>query len=153
MGLTLYEIDERLLNCFDEETGEILEDLDFLEMAREEKIDNIGCWIKSLNAENKAIKDEIRALQERARVNQNKADSLKGMLETSLNGEKYKSARVVISYRKSESVVVDDVYKLPEELIRYKEPEPLKTEIKKLLKEGVTIDGCFLEKKQNMQIR
>ena len=51
--MTLYEIDDAILNCIDEETGEIIdaEQLDKLYMEKEEKLENIALWIKDLKAE------------------------------------------------------------------------------------------------------
>ncbi len=54
---TLYEIDERIKNCFkvgnaviDGSTGELLDEqaLEQLQMNRDTKIENIGCYIKNL---------------------------------------------------------------------------------------------------------
>ena len=45
------------------------------------------------------------------------------------------------------------VIDLPEEYIRYKEPEPDKTALKDALKRGEIIDGVSLVEKQSIQIR
>ena len=108
--MTLYEIDEEILNLVDQETGEIIdiERLEQLEMEREKKISNVGCWIKDLKAEAEALKAEKNNLAKRQTVCENKVEQLKDYLSRALNGMKYKDSRCSISYRKSESVEVDD---------------------------------------------
>lgn len=46
-----------------------------------------------------------------------------------------------------------NVYDLPEELLKYKEPEINKTELKKRLKSGEVINGAELVQRNNMQIK
>ena len=101
--MTLYEIDNEIMNCIDEETGEIidLDRLNALEMERDKKIGNVACWIKDLKAEAEAIKAEKQALDKRQKAAENKAESLKTWLQTVLEGEKFKDSRCSISYRKS----------------------------------------------------
>ena len=58
--MTLYEIDQQLLDCIDLETGEIIdaEKLTELTMERDEKIEKVALWIKELKAEAEALKAE-----------------------------------------------------------------------------------------------
>ena len=46
--MTLYEIDNAILECIDLETGEIIDTdkLDALQLERETKIENVALWIK-----------------------------------------------------------------------------------------------------------
>ena len=59
--MNLYEIENEILKCVDEETGEIfdVEKFEALELARDVKIENICLWIKNLKAEAEALKLEI----------------------------------------------------------------------------------------------
>lgn len=57
-----------------------------------------------------------------------------------------------IKLRKSESVVIDDVYKLDEHFVTYQEPKPDKTAIKKAIKSGVLVNGVHIEEKNNLNI-
>ena len=155
--MTLYEIDEQILECIDEETGEIIdvEKLTALNMEREKKISNVACWIKDLKAEAEAIKNEKQNLAKRQATCENKAESLKHWLEFALAGDKYKDSRVSISYRKSESVSFSDnfnVANLPDSMKKIT-IEPKKTEIKDYLKSGATIEGCSIVESNNIQIR
>lgn len=108
--MNLYEIDTEILGCVDMETGEIIDDgrLDRLQMEKEKKIENIACWYKNLKAEEGAIDSEIKNLNARKVAAGNQAERLKEYLSGYLDGEKFKTARISISYRKSESVVIED---------------------------------------------
>lgn len=153
--MNLYEINNSIMECVDMETGEIidLERLEQLQLEREEKIENIGCWIKNLLSDADQLKTEADKLIARKRVAENKANSLKNYLQEFLAGEKFKSPKLSITYRKSESVDVPDWKNVPEDYLKYKDPEPDKTLIKKALKDGQEIAGCALVEKQNMQIK
>lgn len=155
--MNLYEIDAAIMACIDEETGEILDQemLDKLNMDRDAKIENIALWIKNLRAEAEAIKAEKQVFAARQAIAEKKAESLKNYLAGYLAGEKYKSAKVAVSWRKSETVEVDDVYKLPEEYLRYKELEVKKAELKNAMQLGFDFSeaGARLVQRQNIQIR
>ena len=149
--MKLYEIDNAILECIDLETGEIIdtEQLDKLQMERDTKLENVACWIKDLKAEAEALKNEKQALAERQRVAENKAESLKKWLAYALQGEKFKTTKCAISFRKSEAVEVTDeglnnLMKEHDELLTYKAPEPNKTKIKQALKDGLSVEGVQL---------
>ena len=110
MSMSIYEIEQSIMALVDPETGEItdFEALDNLTIARDEKIENIAMWIKNLTAEGKAIRDEEKSLAERRRTAENKAESLEKYLEQTLNGDKFSTAKVAISYRKSTAVNIAD---------------------------------------------
>lgn len=149
--MKLYEIDNAILDCIDMETGEVIdiEKLNELQMERDTKIENVACWIKDLKAEAEAIKKEKQALADRQKAAENKAESLKKWLAYALNGEKFKTAKCAVSFRKSEIVEVTDagiksLMKEHDELLTYKAPEPNKTAIKQALKDGLNVDGVQL---------
>lgn len=149
--MTIYEINEQILNCIDLETGEIIDidKLNELELEKDAKIENVACWIKELKAEAEAIKAEKLALAERQKVAENKAESLKKWLAYALQGEKFKTAKCSVSFRKTESVEVTDeglsnLMKEHDELLTYKAPEPNKTKIKQALKDGLNVAGVQL---------
>lgn len=149
--MTIYEINEEILNCIDLETGEIIDidRLNDLQLERDTKIENVACWIKELKAEAEAIKAEKQTLAERQKVAENKAESLKKWLAYALDGQKFKTSKCSISYRKSESVEVteeglNNLIKEHDELLTYKAPEPNKKAIKDALKDGLSVDGVQL---------
>lgn len=163
--MTLYDINSAIeaavtamLNSANEETGEVdaacVEQLEALQVQREEKLDNIGAYIKNLLAEAKMLKEEEAALKARREAKERKAESLKNYLATALDGEKFESARVACSWRKSEAVAVDDIELLPDE---YKVEKTTytadKAKIKEALKAGAEVRGAWLETKNNLQIK
>ena len=161
--MTIYEIDERIAELVDPETGELLDYEAFaeLQMEREAKIENMALWYKDLTAEAKAIREEEKALAERRKSAENKAERLKGYLDEALAGESYKTSRVAVSYRKSTAVEISNEVEAVEELeegcydscLLYQSPKIVKTELAKLLKGGVTIPGAALVERSNIQIR
>lgn len=149
--MTLYEIDNAIMDCIDLDTGEIIdiEKLNNLQLERDAKIENVACWIKELRAEAEAIKNEKLALADRQRVAENKAESLKNWLAYALNGEKFNTAKCSISFRTTESVDVteeglESLMKSHEELLTYKAPEPNKKAIKQAIKDGLNVAGVQL---------
>ena len=159
--MTIYEIDNEIINCIDMETGEVIdtEKLNELQMERDAKIENVALWIKELKAEAEAIKNEKQALAERQRVAESKAESLKSWLAYALNGEKFKTAKCSVSYRNSESVEVTDegleaLMREHEGLLTYKLPEPNKKAIKDAIKnDGLTVEGVQLVQKTSTIIK
>ena len=159
--MTIYKIDNEIMNCIDMETGEVIdtEKLNDLQMERDAKIENVALWIKELKAEAEAIKNEKQALAERQRVAENKAESLKNWLAYALNGEKFKTSKCSISYRNSESVEVTEegleaLMREHEDLLTYKTPEPNKKAIKDAIKnDGLTVTGVQLVQKTSTIIK
>ena len=152
--MNIYDINRAIENCITED-GEVIDEqaLTELLMAKEEKIENVACWIKNLTAEAEAIKAEKEKLAERQKQAEAKAESLKKWLAFALEGEKFTTARVAISYRKSVSVQVDESLldkKYMKEKVTY---TPDKTALKKALQAGENIEGAYLEEKQNIQIK
>lgn len=153
---SLYDIDSRILNLTDKETGEILDEQAFeaLQMERNEKLENIALWVKNLTSEAEALKAEEKAFAEREKAARNKAESLKRYLDSALKGQKFNTTKVAISYRKSTSVDVLDVEKLPE---AYRKTVTTvsadKTAIGLALKAGELVDGATLVEKNNLSIK
>ena len=152
----LYEIDQGILECLDLETGEVIdpERLESLQMERDQKIENVACWVKNLLSDADAIKAEKEALASREAKARKKAEDLKKWLEMALEGHKCSTSRCAISFRKSEKVEVEDVALIPAELLKVKTTvEADKTAIKAAIKEGREINGCYLVENQNIQIK
>lgn len=160
----LFDISKALVAAWDAaidpDTGEISEGgysvIEQLEMERDAKIENIGCWIKNLEADAAAIKAEAKAMSDRAKAAEKKADGLRGYLAAVLAGEKWSSPKVAISWRKSVAVEIDEaeVPELPEQYVRRKvSVEADKTAIKEALKAGESIEGCRLVERNNINIK
>ncbi len=155
--MNLFEIDQKIYETFDQETGEILDEekLNELNMERAAKITNIVHFIKNLEADAEAFKKVADDFKSRKDSAEKKAASLRKYLENYMNGETFESEdkTAKISYRKSEAVEVTDVWKLPMQYQKFKDPEADKTELKKALKAGEEIEGATLVTKMNMMIK
>ena len=158
--MTLYEIDQNIMALIDED-GEITdpEAFDALQITRSEKLEGIACWIKNLNADIKAIKDEEERLKERRIHLVNKVSSLSGYLEHALNGEKFSTPRVAISYRTSSAVEITDNVafvdwaKSYDPSLLHIKAEPNKTAIKNALNGGMEIPLAQIVERKSMQVK
>lgn len=153
--MTLYEIDAAILDCIDAETGEVVDadKLNDLQMEREEKVEAVALWIKDLTAEAAALKAEKQAFSERQAAAEKKAESLRKWLSDALAGQKFKTTRVAVSFRKTESVDVPDVWALDDSFLKYADPTPDKQKIKAALKAGEAVTGAALVEGQSMTIK
>ena len=162
--MTLYEIDEALLNLVDPETGEIMDISAFteLQMDREKKLEGIACWIKDLFAEEVALKDEEDALRARRAATRRKRESLWAYLQTMLAGEKLKTGKVAVTYRKNPPIVqVDNEAELLEwarsrcrtDLLRLKDPELDKAGVKAAIEKGEYVPGARIVQETRMVIQ
>lgn len=153
--MNIYEIDSQILSCIDEETGEILdvERLEKLIQDKNNKIESVACWYKNTVAEAEAIRNEISNLKARKERDEKLAENLKRYISDVLDGEKFRTPKVSVSYRKSSSVEVDDVYRLPDEFLTYKAPEPKKSLLKSAIDNGQKFEGVRIVEKMNIQIK
>lgn len=152
----LYDIDSDIFDCFDAETGEILDEdkLNQLEMEREEKIEGVALAVKELRADIDAYKAEKSVFSDKIKRAEKQVEGYLKWLENATQGRKYHSARVDISYRSSEAVDILDERMVPAEYIKWKtEESPDKTAIKQAIKAGIEVEGCRLVQKQNIQVK
>lgn len=128
----------------------------------EDKADNIACLLKNIDAEIVAIKAEETRLAERRKVKEKSAERIKQYLSDVLQSaaiDKVETARNRITFRKSESVELDEgafvawAMENNNDLLTYSAPKANKTEIKKALKGGAEIVGAQLVSKNNIQIK
>jgi hypothetical protein len=71
-----------------------------------------------------------------------------------LSGEKFKTSRCAVSYRKTQAVKITDESLLPDTYIRRKViEEPDKVAIREALKAGGKVAGACLEDRQSMTIK
>ena len=162
---SLFEIDREIMACVklensddyvNTETGEIIDAaaLDALKMEIPKKLENLGRWMLNLEAEEKALADQEKRFKERKEAVKKKRESIKSYVGAFLNGKPYKCTDFEFKFRKTESVAFNgDIYKVPGDYLRYKEPELDKTKVKKALKDGIEIPGCTLEVKQSLSVK
>ena len=173
--MNLYEIDAALVEALEKgyyeefinEDGEFDEEgftayLNELKMAQDAKLENLACFIKNIEAEAKAIKDEEAALAARRKAKELKAQRLKDYLQGFMQFKElnsFESARCKVSFRRSTKLVLDDEAKVwawatvHDDYLRYKEPELRKDAITKALKSGEKIEGCRLAETRNLQLK
>lgn len=140
----------------------IADTLESITACIEDKADSIACLLKSLDAACIAIKAEETRLAERRKAKEKAHERIKQYLSETLQRaglDKIETARNKITFRKSESVEVDEAafiewaQKNRDDLLTYSAPKVNKTEVKKALKGGAEIVGAELRIKNNIQIK
>lgn len=142
----LYEIDTQITECFDADTGELLdaEKLENLMIEKENKIENVALWIKNLKADAAMYKAEKTAFAERQAAAERKAESLTMWLKNALDGQKFKTEKTEVNFRKTQKVEVIDIWELNEDYVKYSDPTPDKAAIKRAIKAGEDVKGAKL---------
>lgn len=159
---SLYELNARILTFemeFDEDGVWCNEDvLDALQMERDEKIEQICLWIKNLRAEAQMVTAEAKNLTDRAKKLTNKADNLERYVAGNLDGKPFKTSKVNVTWRKSESVNIISEDAIPDRFMDIQVVrEPVKKTIKAYLKEaeekGEEVPWAKIEQKNNIQLK
>lgn len=157
--MKLFEIEEELEKCVDSETGEFDEDkYNALAQLKENKIEGLICYYKNIVADAEALKTQEAIFKERRMREEKKAESLKAFLSRTLNGEKFRTDKVDVGFRKSKQVVVAEDFVQwaithdRDDLLSYKEPTVNKTSIKEALAKGEELPAEIVEN-MNIQIK
>lgn len=163
---TLYKIDADILSVLengfavDEETGEVLdgaEQVELLQMERMDKLENIALYLKSEAALIGNIDSEIAALKKRKEQHESRSNRIKAYLSASMEAageDKFETAAVAVSFRKSEAVVVTDQDGLDDKFFTETVTrKPSLTAIKSAIKAGETVAGAFIDKRRSVQIK
>jgi hypothetical protein len=173
--MNLYDIDQRLVTLleehFDIEDGvlceseeELAKKIDEVSLDLDTKIENIGCYIKNLEADVEALKKEEDNLKARRKSAENKIEGLKRYLNGYLMAcfpkdedrakWKFKSPKVVLGYRKSSSVEVPDIEKLDKKYLKITtKVDPDKKAIGDAIKNGEEVKGAFIKQNINLNIK
>lgn len=173
--MTLYDIDERLVTLlndhFDIEDGvvceteeELAKKIDEVSLDLDTKIENIGCYIKNLEADVEALKKEEDNLYGRRKSAERKIESLKNYLNGYLTAcypneddkakWRFKSPRVVLGFRKSTKVEVTDLQKLDKKYLKITTNIDLdKKAIGQALKNGEEVIGAVLKQNVNLSVK
>lgn len=160
MSLKLYEIPTEIDALIDPDTGEITDAEKLTELVNRfnNGVEWLALEVKNSLAEADALKKEKDAFAQREKVASNRAKNLKNYLTYLLNGEKFKTDKVAISWRRSEQVQVDEENFLPwakehNAYLRWKEPEVDKTALKEAFKQGIEVPYAELVENQSIQIK
>lgn len=171
--MKLYEINAEILRLtdqieFDEETGEILCDIDAiydaigaLQMEKKSILEYLAKIVLNLRAEAAAVKSEEQRLKERREKLSKKEERLMKILDRECAGEKTDLGVATFSYRKTSHVDVSDAAKAIRWLKRNKHldcfrvpaPEVAKTEVKKLINAGTKVPGCAVVEDYSCSLR
>lgn len=158
--MKLYEIPSALERLIDPDTGVVTDVDEFIALTN--RFENGKEWLalmyKNYCSDAEALKKEKEMFAERERVAKNKAEAVKHYLDYLLNGQKFSTDKVAVSYRKSKVVVTDDKFiewakSEHDEYLRYKEPEIDKAKLKEVLSSGEIIPHASLEERNNIQIK
>ena len=160
--MKLYQISDAIRQALDhieldEETGEILsaDALHAVEAQAAEKIEATALYLRELDAEAKAAKEEADRMLARVKSMQKRSDYLKAMLLDALHATgKVKTGRVTVSIRTTKAVEIAEGADLPEAYTTVKTTvSPNKVAIKQALLDGVEVPGCHIEERESVQIR
>ena len=162
MSITLYQLGEEYQQALDaieidEETGEVIgfEKIEALEAQYDQKAINCALYLKSLDAEVKAIKAEETALKQRRETAQKKLDRLKRYIELCMRSagkDIIQDPRVRLSFRRSKKVQILNESLLPARLLRIK-TEPNRVDIAHELKAGKDVPGAAVVNNLSLQIK
>lgn len=160
-----YDIENLLDSCIDPETGEFLAvnyeaQLELLQMEKEQKIENVMLYVKELETFMEDCDKEIKRIRSEKESAAKHSASIIGWLAYVLGGEKFQTPRVKGTFRKSESVEVDEdfcqyAYDIGRyEFLNRKETVTAdKEKIKTFLKNGGELEHCKLVQKNNLTVR
>lgn len=153
--MQLWKIEQEIQNCVDPETGELDEErFNELELARETKIENIALLCKENKALLALIADEEKNLKSRKEQIEKANERLTALLDNSLCGEKFQTARCAISWRTSESVYISAKAVIPDDYLTVKTTvTPSKTALKAAIKNGELIPGVEIQLTRNIQLK
>lgn len=162
--MTIYQIRDMMSALVNEETGEVEDFEKFLElaMAEDEKKENMACMVINLLADADKLKAQAKILTERARIATNTAERVKGYLAQYLNGEKFESDRVKVSFKKNPpKVKIEDEGKLIEwalengleDFVSIAEPTVSKSAVSAYIKAGNEVPYCEMVQETSMTIK
>jgi hypothetical protein len=125
----------------------------------ETKAQQVGYMVRNVESTIEAIKAFTQAQADRAKSLQRRADGLRSYLQRCMEAtaiEKIEGPGIVLSFRKSSSVVIDEPGLIPAEFMRIPpQPEaaPDKPAIAKAIKAGIEVAGAHIEHHLLLQIK
>ena len=141
--------DEDILDAWNNQTDDL-----------KDKFENCCKYIKNVESDIAGLKEEEARLKAKRKSLENSIERFKGLMHETMNaaGEKKLSCGTfTVSLQKNpESVVMDEQYieNIPEEYLKYKDPEIDRAKIKEHLKAGVNLEGiAHLEQSEGLRIR
>lgn len=152
---------QEIVNQLIDNGGEITSELELaLQITKDNfhsKSENYAFITRQFDAEMDIIDNEIKRLQQAKKTREKAIERLKANIEMAMNTfevDKIETPLIKISFRKSESVEVEDVNNLPAlyKVVKVSETAD-KLKIKDAIKSGILIDGCSIKTNRNLQIK
>jgi hypothetical protein len=138
-------------------TPEIAERLDAVSSSIEVKAQNYGFIMKAYDTNNDIIDAEIERLKILKARNTRNVDTLKQRLKGAMEDmgvQKITTPLITASFRKSESVEIEDEKLIPMEYkVRKEEWKVDKVKIKEAIKSGAVVLGASISENNNLQIK
>ena len=162
--IKLYEVNDKIMNAIDLETGEILipeEEFDALIKAGNDGCEYFVALYKNAKATMEALKAEKKARDEdfdtRIKACERTMDRANKILSNHLEGQKWEGKNGKISYRKSTTTEPTDMDAFLNWDGRFRflkfEPKPIKDEIAKAIESGEEVVGWSRDEHNNIQIK
>lgn len=162
--IKLYEVNDRIMQAIDPDTGEIIipeEEFDNLIKAGEEGCEYFVALFKNAKATAEALKEEKRQRDDdfssRIKACERTMEWASRVLSNHLDGNKWQGKNGKVSFRTSTSTEEVDLKSFLEWNGRFQymdmKPNPHKEEIGKALDAGIEIPGFARVKKNNIQIK
>lgn len=150
---------DRLMNSdLDEQT--IADTIEGASGELETKATNVAMFIRNLESSAEQIKLAEKAMAERRKAIESKAESVKQYLFNNMKRvgvTKIESPYFALSIKKNPpKLVIDDAGKIPSELYIYPpapDPYPDNAKIKSMLTNGETVEGAHIEQGERLEIK
>lgn len=162
---SVYELDQSLNKFFELlEEGEIDDDVlmdvwDNLEEDVKAKFDNCCKWMVNVKAAIEGIKEQKKRLTERQQALENQMDRVKALMlkvQTKIGENKLECGTFTTTIQKNPPKLVLDVesvYDVPEEYLKFKEPDVKSKEALDAIKAGQTFKWCHSVQEDSLRIR
>lgn len=163
--MTIYELTDEYRQLLemaedpDVDPQTLADTMESIEAEIEDKADGYARVMKSMEADEEALAKEIKRLQERKSHLETTRKNMKERLKQAMEATgKTKFKTELFSFgiqNNAPSVVIDveDVFKIPDDFLKYKDPEPDKNLIKQAINNGQKLDFAHLEQTQSLRIR
>lgn len=151
------EIANRIIDNGGAMDEELEKELAINEANLQEKARNYGYVVKTINGEVDIIDIEIKRLTALKNARKNTVNRLKETIKNAMNLyqiDKVETPTLKINFRKSKSVVVENIEKLDLEFVTVKISKSAdKTGIKNAIESGEDVQGATLQENFNLQIK
>jgi hypothetical protein len=137
----------------------VADTLESLSGGLQAKAENVAHMVRSMESDAAAVKQWAKDATDRAKVLENRAESLRDYLQRCMEAtgiERIEGPGIVLSFRKSSAVVIDEPGLVPSLFMRQPEtppPAPDKKLIADAIKAGKEVPGAHIEQRRSLQIK